>query len=72
MSIEISLKDTPRQRDLNSCGVYVVEYMRALSQGGEVTFDKKTSRKLRDNILAELEEGRIKDTQRREKSQDPK
>ena len=72
MKVEISLKGTPRQQDTHSCGVYVMEYMRALSQGGEVTFQTKTSRKLRDNIHAELEEGRIKDTQRREKSQDPK
>ena len=72
MQVEISLKGNPRQQDTHSCGVFVIEYMRALSQGGEITFQTKTSRELRDNIHAELEEGRIKDTPRREDSQNPK
>ena len=69
MSITVSLRNSPRQRDLTSCGLFVIEYMRALSQGGEVTADRRTSKDLREHILAELEEGRIK---KRENSQDPK
>ena len=72
MQVEISLKGDPRQQDTHSCGVFIIEYMRALSQGGEFTFKNKTSRELRDNIHAELEEGRIKHTPRREDNQDAK
>ena len=72
LSIDIAKKDAPRQKDFDNCGVYLIEYLRGISEGTGMTFDRKTAQELRNNILLELEQGKIKDSPRKERSQDPK